>query len=82
MSFGEKIVYSLLSDLNIDFIKEYLKKLIHNMGLTCNLEVKKRENGVNYTVIADNNYEGLSSVMVQPIPDNYIDTNGATATAN
>ena len=34
------------------------------------------------TVIADNNYEGLSSVMVQPIPDNYIDTNGATATAN
>ena len=25
------------------------------MGLTCNLEVKKRENGVNITVISDNN---------------------------
>lgn len=34
------------------------------------------------TVIADNNYEGLSSVTVQPIPDNYIDTNGTTATAD
>ena len=34
------------------------------------------------TVIADNNYEGLSSVTVQPIPNNYIDTNGATATAD
>lgn len=34
------------------------------------------------TVIADNNYEGLSSVVVQPIPNNYIDTNEATATAN
>ena len=34
------------------------------------------------TIIADNNYEGLSSVMVQPIPNNYIDTNGTTATAD
>ena len=34
------------------------------------------------TVMADNNYEGLSSVTVQPIPNNYIDTNGTTATAN
>ena len=39
----------------IEFIKEYLKELIHNMGLTCNLEVKKRENGVNFTVLSDNN---------------------------
>ena len=34
------------------------------------------------TVMADNNYEGLSSVTVQPIPDNYIDTNEATASAD
>lgn len=33
-------------------------------------------------VMADNNYEGLSSVTVQPIPDNYIDTKGTTATAD
>lgn len=34
------------------------------------------------TITADNNYEGLSSVIVQPIPDNYIDTNGANATVD
>lgn len=33
-------------------------------------------------VIADNNYEGLSSVTVQPIPDKYVDTTGTTATVN
>ena len=30
---------------SMKYIKEYLKELIKNMGLTCNLEVKKRENG-------------------------------------
>ena len=39
----------------IEYLKEYVKELIHNMGLTCNLEVKKRENGINITVISDNN---------------------------
>ena len=39
----------------LTIIKEYLKELIKNMGLTCNLEVKKRENGVNIIVISDNN---------------------------
>jgi len=39
----------------IEYIKEYIKDLIHNIGLTCNLEVKKRENGINITVISDNN---------------------------
>jgi len=39
----------------IEYIKEYIKELIHNMGITCNLEVKKRENGINITVISDNN---------------------------
>lgn len=39
----------------IEYIKEYLKDLITNMGLTCNLEVKKRENGVNITIISSNN---------------------------
>ena len=39
----------------VEYMKEYLKELIHNMGLTCNLEVKKRENRVNITVISDNN---------------------------
>lgn len=39
----------------IEYLKEYLKELIHNMGITCNLEIKKRENRVNITVISDNN---------------------------
>lgn len=39
----------------IEYLKEYVKELIHNMGLTCNLEIKKRENGINITVISDNN---------------------------
>ena len=38
-----------------DDVIEYIKELIHNMGLSCNLEVKKRENGINITVISDNN---------------------------
>lgn len=54
--FNKKVEIEVIrKDDVIDFIKEYIKELIHNMGLTCNLEVKKRENGVNFTVIADNN---------------------------
>lgn len=39
----------------IEYIKEYIKELIQNIGLTTNLEVKKRENTVTYTVYSDNN---------------------------
>ena len=38
-----------------DYIKELVKEIVNNMGLSCNLEVKKRENGLNITIIADNN---------------------------
>lgn len=39
----------------IDFIKEYLKELIKNMNLTANIEVKKKEEMVHFTIYADNN---------------------------
>lgn len=54
--FNKKVEIEVIRrDDVIEYIKEYLKNLINNMGLTCNLEVKKRENGVNITVISDNN---------------------------
>lgn len=54
--FNKKVEIKVIRhDDVIEYIKEYLKELIKNMGLTCNLEVKKRENGVNITVISDNN---------------------------
>ncbi|MDE5587097.1 MAG: KH domain-containing protein [Bacilli bacterium] len=39
----------------IAFIKEYLKDLIKNMNLTANIEVKKREEMVSFTIYSDNN---------------------------
>ena len=54
--FNKKVEIEVIRrDDVIDYIKEYVKELIHNMGLTCNLELKKRENGINITVISDNN---------------------------
>lgn len=54
--FNKKVEIEVIRrDDVIEYIKEYIKDLIKNIGLTCNLEVKKRENGVNITVISDNN---------------------------
>lgn len=54
--FNKKVEIEVIRrDDVIEYLKEYLKELINNMGLTCNLEVKKRENRVNITVISDNN---------------------------
>ena len=39
----------------VNYIKELVKDIITGMGLTCNLEVKKRENGLNITILSDNN---------------------------
>lgn len=54
--FNKKVEIEVIrKDDVIEYIKECIKELIHNMGLSCNLEVKKRENGINITVISDNN---------------------------
>jgi len=54
--FNKKVEIEVIRrDDVIEYIKEYIKELIKNIGLTCNLEVKKRENGINITVISDNN---------------------------
>ena len=54
--FNKKVEIEVIRrDDVIEYIKEFIKDLIHNMGLTCNLEVKKRENGINITVISNNN---------------------------
>ena len=54
--FNKKVEIEVIRKRDVaDFIKEYVKELITNMGLSCNLEVKKRENGLNITIISDNN---------------------------
>lgn len=39
----------------IDFIKEYLKTLINNIGIHIDIEVKKREKNIIFTLFSDNN---------------------------
>ena len=39
----------------VNYIKELVKEIVTGMGLTCNLEIKKRENGLNITILSDNN---------------------------
>lgn len=54
--FNKKVEIEVIRrDDVITFMKEYLKNLIENMGLTANLEVKKREDNVTFTIFSDNN---------------------------
>ena len=54
--FSKKVEIEVIRrDDVIEYIKEYLKELIKAMGLTANLEVKKREDNVTFTVFSDNN---------------------------
>lgn len=54
--FNKKVEIEVIRrDDVITFMKDYLKNLIENMGLTANLEVKKREDSVTFTVFSDNN---------------------------
>lgn len=54
--FNKKVEIEVIRKDDVaEYIKEFTKELIKNMGLTCNLEVKKRENGLNITILADNN---------------------------
>jgi len=54
--FNKKVEIEVIRKADVaDYIKELVKETINNMGLSCNLEVKKRENGLNITVISDNN---------------------------
>ena len=54
--FNKKVEIEVIRKAEIaDYVKELVKELVTNMGLSCNLEVKKRENGLNITIISDNN---------------------------
>lgn len=54
--FNKKVEIEVIrKDDVIDFVKDYLKQLITNMGLSANIEVKKRDEIVTYTIYADNN---------------------------
>lgn len=54
--FNKKVIIEVIQkDEVVEFLKEYIKELTKNMGLSTNLEVKKRENNVNITIYADNN---------------------------
>lgn len=43
----------------VDYLKEYIRQLIHNMGINCNLEIKKRENGVHITVLTTDDHNSI-----------------------
>lgn len=54
--FSKKVEIEVIRrDDVIEYIKEYLKNLIEYMGLKANLEIKKREDVVIFTVFSDNN---------------------------
>lgn len=54
--FNKKVEIEVIRrDDVVDYIKELVKEIVINMGLTCNLETKKRENGLNITILSDNN---------------------------
>ena len=54
--FNKKVEIEVIRKDDVaDYIKELVKEIVKNMGLNCNLEVKKRENGLNISIIADNN---------------------------
>lgn len=54
--FNKKVEIEVIRrDDVITFMKEYLKDLIENMGLSANLEVKKRENNIIFTIFSNNN---------------------------
>lgn len=65
----------------IKFIKNYLQKLIHDMGIGVNLEVKNRDKSTMITVVSDNNalligkngrtMDALSTILHQVIFTKY-----------
>ena len=54
--FNKKVEIEVIRhDDVVEYIKEYLKELVQNMGLTVNLEVKKRNDNIMYILYTDNN---------------------------
>lgn len=54
--FNKKVEIEVIKKDDVcEYIKEITKEIVKNMGINCNLEVKKRENGLNISIIADNN---------------------------
>lgn len=54
--FNKKVEIEVITKEDvINFIRDYLKNIIEHMGLTANIEVKKREDSVIFTIYADNN---------------------------
>ena len=54
--FNKKSVIEVIKkDDVIDHIKDLIKGITNDMGLSINMEVKKREDSLNITIYADNN---------------------------
>ena len=54
--FGKKVEIEVICrDDLITYVKDFLKQLIENMGLNADLEVKKREDTVLFTIFSDHN---------------------------
>ena len=54
--FNKKSVIEVIKkDDVIEHIKELIKEITSSMGITINMEVKKREDSLNITIYADNN---------------------------
>ena len=58
--FNKKVEIEVIRKDDVaDYIKELTKEIIRDMGINCNLEVKKRENGLNITVITDDDNNSI-----------------------
>ncbi len=54
--FNKKVKIEVVEKQDIiDFIKNYLIDLVKKMGLTVNVEIKKRDDNVNFVLYSDNN---------------------------
>jgi len=54
--FNKKVIIEVIrKDEVTEFIKEYVKELLKNIGVNANLELKKRNDSINITVFSDNN---------------------------
>ena len=54
--FNKKVIIEVIrKDEVTEFIKEYVKELLKNIGVNANLKLKKRNDSINITVFSDNN---------------------------
>lgn len=53
--FGKKVTIEVIRKAEIsEFTKEYIKEVLRGIGINANIELKKREDSLNFTLYSDN----------------------------